>query len=102
MTRWNSSGVVCSKVAKSPTPARCTQVSRRPYSSTARSATAFTCSYSEVSASRGQPPPGGVHPGVQASVLLHGAVGHSLHLLVFRSVGDHGRRLTALSPYLLY
>src|SRR5215213_3913041 len=50
MTRPNSSGVVSSKVAKSPTAARCTQVSSLPYSSTARSATAFTCSKSEVSA----------------------------------------------------
>ena len=50
MTLSNSSGVVSSKVAKSPTPARCTQVSSLPYSSTARSATAFTCSKSEVSA----------------------------------------------------
>src|SRR5918997_468714 len=50
MTRANSSGVVCSKVAKSPTAARCTQVSSLPYSCTARSATAFTCSNSEVSA----------------------------------------------------
>src|SRR5215210_4539558 len=50
MTRANSSGVVSSKVAKSPTAARCTHVSSLPYSSTARSATALTCSKSEVSA----------------------------------------------------
>src|SRR5215210_2945681 len=50
MTRANSSGVVSSKVAKSPTAARCTHVSSLPYSCTARSATAFTCSNSEVSA----------------------------------------------------
>src|SRR5215211_3865120 len=57
MTLSNSSGVVCSKVAKSPTAARCTQVSSLPYSSTARSATAFTCSKSEVSATMGVPSP---------------------------------------------
>src|SRR5215213_6245597 len=58
MTRPNSSGVVSSKAAKSPTAARCTQMSSLPYSSTARSATAFTCSNCEVSAgtARASPP----------------------------------------------
>ena len=58
-TRSNSSGVVSSKVAKSPTAARCTHVSSLPYSSTALSATAFTCPNSEVSAGTAitSPPP---------------------------------------------
>jgi hypothetical protein len=45
-------GGLSSKVAKSPTAARCTQVSSLPYSSRARSPTAFTCSNCEVSAGR--------------------------------------------------
>ena len=49
-TRANSSGVVSSNPATSSTPAMCTQVSSRPYLSTARSATASIWAGSVTSA----------------------------------------------------
>jgi hypothetical protein len=49
-----------------------------------------------------EPHRGEVHPGVEPPVLLYGAGGHGLHLLVLRGVGDHVRRLAALAPYLVH
>lgn len=49
ITRWNSSGVVSSKEAKTEVAATLTQVSIRPYVCSAARATACTCSGSATS-----------------------------------------------------
>src|SRR3712207_1920926 len=49
-----------------------------------------------------EPHRGEVHPGVEPTVFLYGAVGHRPHLPEVRGVGDHGRRLAAIASYLLH
>jgi hypothetical protein len=59
MTRWNSSGVVCSNGATSSTAAACTHVSSRPYSVTARCATRriWAGSVTSATSAHASPPP---------------------------------------------
>src|SRR5215212_1909736 len=45
---------------------------------------------------------GEVHPGVEPTVLLDCAVGHSLYLIELRSVGGDGDRLAAFASYLFH
>jgi hypothetical protein len=39
---------------------------------------------------------GKMHPSIEATILLHGAVRHHLYLIKFRDVGDDGRRFPAI------